>query len=121
MNEIAAGLSMALLRTTLFLGAAALAVQLLLKFARPGSSRVHRVAWFLVLLQGWFWWRLPVTIPCYEPAVVEQIAAAPIKPIAPITPSTPMALPRPAPLPVRVIVGENHARRASSRRRIASP
>ena len=72
MNEIAASLSMALLRMSLFLGAAALAVQLLLKFARPGSSRVHRAAWFLVLLQGWFWWRLPVTIPCYEPAVVKR-------------------------------------------------
>ena len=72
MNEIAASLLATLLRMSLFLGAAALAVQLLLKFARPGSSRVHRVAWFLVLLQGWFWWRLPVTIPCYEPAVVTE-------------------------------------------------
>ena len=57
MNEIAASLSGALLRMSLFLAAAALAVQILIKFARPGSSRVHRVAWFLVLLQGWFWWR----------------------------------------------------------------
>ena len=91
MNEIAAGLSVALLRMSLFLGAAALAVQLLLKFARPGSSRVHRVAWLLVLLQGWFWWRLPVTIPCYEPAVVKQVASAPITPIT--LPETPIAVP----------------------------
>ncbi len=107
MNEIAAGLSMALLRTSLFLGAAALAVQLLLKFAHPGSSRVHRVAWFLVLLQGWFWWRLPVSIPCYEVAVVEPIASAPI------ASKTPMAAPKPTPAPIQIsipiIVGEDHA------------
>jgi len=102
MTEMAAGLSLALLRTSLFLGAAALAVQLLLSFARPGSSRVHRMAWLLVLLQGWFWWRLPVTIPCYEPAVVEQIAAAPITP-------APMALPRSAPAPIPIVVGKNHS------------
>ncbi len=46
MNEIAASLLATLLRMSLFLGAAALAVLILLKFARPSSSRVHRAAWF---------------------------------------------------------------------------
>jgi beta-lactamase regulating signal transducer with metallopeptidase domain len=98
MNEIAASLSVALLRMSLFLGAAALAVQLLLVFAGPGSPRVHRAAWFLVLLQGWFWWRLPVTIACYQPAVVKQASSAPIAPIT---------WPRLAPAPVP-IAGEHH-------------
>ena len=81
MNEIAFDLSLTLLRTSLFLAAAALAVQVLLKFARPGSSRLHRAAWLLVLLQGWFWWRLPVNIPCYEPSVVKATPSAPLAPI----------------------------------------
>jgi beta-lactamase regulating signal transducer with metallopeptidase domain len=103
MNEIAASLLVTLLRMSLFLGAAALALQLLLKFARTGSSRVHRAAWFLVLLQGWFWWRLPVTIPCCEPAVVKQVSSAPITPI-----TLPSPAPVPAPIPIQ-IAGENYA------------
>jgi beta-lactamase regulating signal transducer with metallopeptidase domain len=103
MNEIAASLLVTLLRMSLFLGAAAMVVQFLLKFARPGSSRVHRAAWLLVLLQGWFWWRLPVTIPYYEPAVVEQVSSPPITPI-----TLPRPAPVPAPAPIQIAV-ENHA------------
>jgi beta-lactamase regulating signal transducer with metallopeptidase domain len=78
----------ALLRTSLFLAAAAAVVQLLLRFVRPGSPRVHRIAWLLVLLQGWFWWHLSVAIPYYEPAVAEQASAAPLTPTVPQQPAS---------------------------------
>ena len=68
MNEVALGVLTALLRTTAFFSGAAIAVGLLLKFGRPASPVVHRAAWLLVLLTGWLWWRLPVTIPYVETA-----------------------------------------------------
>jgi beta-lactamase regulating signal transducer with metallopeptidase domain len=80
MNAVAASELVVLLRLSLFLGAAALAVEVVLKVARLNSSRIHRAAWFLVLLQGWFWWRLPVTVPCYAPAVVKEVSSAPTAP-----------------------------------------
>jgi len=70
MSEIALDLLVALLRMTLFVGAAALIVHLVLALARSDSPRVHRVAWFLVLAQGWFWWRLPVTLKFHHIVVV---------------------------------------------------
>ncbi len=68
MNGYGLALLVMLLRTTVFLSAAAIAVRLVLKFGRPASPTVHRAVWLLVLLTGWFWWRLPVTIPYYEAA-----------------------------------------------------
>ena len=76
MNEVAGGLLVVLLRTTVLLGGAAIAVRLVLKFGRPASPAMHRVVWLLVLLTGWFWWRVPVTIPCRETAVVKQVPSA---------------------------------------------
>ena len=76
MNGVALGLLVVLLRTTVFLGGAAIAVRLALKFGRPASPAVHRVVWLLVLLTGWFWWRLPVTIPYHETAARQQPASA---------------------------------------------
>ena len=76
MNGGALGLLVVLLRTTVFLGGAAIAVRLVLKFGRPASPAVHRVVWLLVLLTGWFWWRLPVTIPYHETAARQQPASA---------------------------------------------
>ena len=102
MNEIAASLSVALLRMSLFLAAAAIAVQLLLRLARVGSPRIHRLAWLLVLAQGWLWWRLPVTIPCYEPAPPKQVSSLPETRIT--VPETPIAVPEtPIPLPDSVL------------------
>jgi beta-lactamase regulating signal transducer with metallopeptidase domain len=68
MNELTLSLLLPLGRTTLLLGAAAAAVWLLLRMARPSSPAIHRAAWFLVLTQGWLWLRLPVAIPYYEAA-----------------------------------------------------
>jgi beta-lactamase regulating signal transducer with metallopeptidase domain/HEAT repeat protein len=76
MNEVAWGLLVVLLRTTAFFGGAALAARLVLKLGRPASPTVHRAVWLLVLLTGWFWWRLPVTIPYRETAVVRQMPSA---------------------------------------------
>ena len=130
MNEMATNLLVALLRTSLLLAAAALAVQLLLKFASPGSSQTHRAAWLLVLLAGWFWWRLPVVIPYYEPAIVTQAASSAVEGDSPICADTeigtvpengtarladatsppPLRLPRMAPTPAPLrMARENHA------------
>ena len=77
MNEFALDLLAMLLRTTIFLSGAAIAIGLLLKFGRPASPVVHRTAWLLVLLTGWFWWRLPVAIPYVETAAARVSSAVP--------------------------------------------
>jgi beta-lactamase regulating signal transducer with metallopeptidase domain len=71
----AVGVLSLLLRTTLFLSVAAIFMRLLLKFGRPASPWVHRMAWVLVLLPGWFWWRLPVTVPYREPIAAVHVPA----------------------------------------------
>ena len=76
MNGVALGLLAALLRTTGFLGGATIIVRLVLHVGRPASPAVHRATWLLVLLTGWFWWRLPVAIPYHEMAARQQPASA---------------------------------------------
>ena len=79
MNEFLTNLPPALMRTTLFLAIAAIVVRLLLSALRSSSPRVHRVAWCLVLLQGWLLLRLSVTIPYYEaptPQLVRGLSQA---------------------------------------------
>ena len=66
MSDLAMGLLVALGRTTLVLAGSALVVALLLWASRCRSARVHRVAWVLVLLQGWMLLRLTVPIPYYD-------------------------------------------------------
>ena len=73
MNGIACGSLVVLLRTTLFLTAAAIAMRLVLTWARPTSPALHRVAWLLVLATGWCWCRLPVTIQYPGTALVKQL------------------------------------------------
>jgi hypothetical protein len=65
MSEAANDLLLVLARTTLSLSAAGLVTWLLLWLARPRSPTIHRTAWLLVLLQGWLWLRVPVTVPYY--------------------------------------------------------
>ena len=73
MNGIACGSLVVLLRTALFLTAAAIAMRLVLTWARPTSPALHRVAWLLVLATGWCWCRLPVTIQYPATALVNQL------------------------------------------------
>ena len=82
MNDLATGLLVGLARTTVLLAAAAVAVCWLLRWSRASSPGIHRVAWCLVLLQGWLWFRLPVEIPCYE-APQEEPASVAVGPAVP--------------------------------------
>ncbi len=66
MNELALDVLLEIGRTTILLAGAALAVRLLLAGARCSSPTVHRVAWCLVLVQGWLLLRMPVAIPYYD-------------------------------------------------------
>ena len=70
MNELFSTWLFDLGRITLVLSVAALAVGFALRFIRPTTIRLHRTAWCLVLLIGWLFVRLPVSIPWYEPEVV---------------------------------------------------
>jgi polysaccharide biosynthesis/export protein len=69
----AAELALALVRTTLATSAAACLAALLLAALRVDSPRVHRIAWLLVLLQGWL--LIPWTL---ELAAPPQPAPAPL-------------------------------------------
>lgn len=57
-----------LLRATVFLSVAALAVHGILRITRPRSPVVHRTAWLLVLLQGILFVRIGVDLPVLETA-----------------------------------------------------
>ena len=70
MNDVAVTLLTTLLRTTLALSVAVVAVGLVLRLSRAASPIVHRVAWIAVLLQGWLFVGLPLAIPWYEPPAV---------------------------------------------------
>ena len=91
MNGLAIGFLMALLRTTVSLLVAALVVEFVLRWVRPVSPRIHRVVWLLVLVQGWFWWQLPLRIPYAAPTHPQAVAAemAEAKPVA----DEPLAVP----------------------------
>ena len=66
------GLLIGLLRTTVLLSVAAIAVWLLVKAARVSSPKIQRAACCLVLLQGWIFIQVPVEIPFYDPPVWEE-------------------------------------------------
>ena len=68
MSAPATSVLVGLARTTLLVAAAAVIVQLLLWATRSSSPKARRVCWLLVLVQGWLWLRVPVTVPYYEPA-----------------------------------------------------
>ena len=65
-------LLMGLLRTTVLLSVAAIAVWLLVKAVRVSSPKIQRAACCLVLLQGWIFIQVPVEIPFYDPPVWEE-------------------------------------------------
>jgi beta-lactamase regulating signal transducer with metallopeptidase domain len=62
MNDFCFSLLTNLLRTTAFLSVTAIVVFVVLKLSRCQSSRVHRVAWCLVILQGLLFVRVPWSI-----------------------------------------------------------
>ena len=57
------------------MAAAALIVRVLLAVTRCSSPAVHRLAWCLVLLQGWLFVRLPVIISYSGPPPPQPVAA----------------------------------------------
>ncbi|MEX2114990.1 MAG: M56 family metallopeptidase [Pirellulales bacterium] len=67
MNDAAGLLLESLGRTTLWLAAAGMMATLLLKLLRSQWPTAHRIAWLLVLLVGWTFVRLPVSVPWYAP------------------------------------------------------
>jgi beta-lactamase regulating signal transducer with metallopeptidase domain/HEAT repeat protein len=82
MNEPATGLLVGLARTTLLVAAAAVIVQILLWATRSSSPKARRVCWFLVLVQGWLWLRMPVAVPYYDPPPeLPPAAALPSEPL----------------------------------------
>ena len=71
----AAELALALVRTTLATSAAALVAWLLLARFKVASTRVHRAAWALVILQGWLVvpWTFEIQAPRLESAEAPQL------------------------------------------------
>ena len=65
----------ALLRTTLATSAAALAAWALLTWLRVDAPRIHRVAWLLVLAQGWLFFPLTIEIETSLPPATTKRAA----------------------------------------------
>jgi beta-lactamase regulating signal transducer with metallopeptidase domain len=80
MNDVASLLLVALGRTTLWLAAAALVTTLVLRVARPSWPAAHRFAWLAVLLVGWSFIRLPLTVPWYEAQQPEPTATVELAP-----------------------------------------
>jgi WD40 repeat protein/beta-lactamase regulating signal transducer with metallopeptidase domain len=81
----------ALVRTTIWLTAAALIVQMLIWIVRPVSPRTYRIAWACVLISGILFGRVPINIP----STIETagaIAESPVEP-APRPSATSIPLP----------------------------
>ena len=76
MNDLSLHVTSILLRTTLVLVAAAIAVRVLLWWARPHSPIIHRAAWGCVLLQGVLIFQWTMDIPWYEATVASAEPAA---------------------------------------------
>ncbi len=79
MNDFVPLLLWSLGRTTVWLVAAALVTALVLRIARPSWPAAHRLAWLVVLLVGWSFIRMPLTVPWYaalpsEPTATVQLA-----------------------------------------------
>jgi beta-lactamase regulating signal transducer with metallopeptidase domain/protein involved in polysaccharide export with SLBB domain len=60
----------ALLRTTLATSAAALVAWALLTALRVNSPRIHRIAWLLVIAQGWLFFSLTIEIETLTPPTI---------------------------------------------------
>jgi beta-lactamase regulating signal transducer with metallopeptidase domain/Skp family chaperone for outer membrane proteins len=63
MNDWAIDLMTILVRSTLVMSLSAVLVLLFLKFVRVTSPRLHRLACFAVILQGWLLVQIPMTLP----------------------------------------------------------
>lgn len=74
MNDFVPLLLWSLGRTTLWLAVAAIVTTLVLRVARPSWPAAHRFAWLVVLLVGWSFVRLPLTVPWYEARLPEPTA-----------------------------------------------
>ena len=70
-----ADIAAALLRTTLATSAAALAAGALLAALRVSSPRFHRIAWLLVIAQGWLFFPLTIEIETALPQATTKRAA----------------------------------------------
>ncbi len=66
----------ALLRTSVAVAVTGLFVFLALRWSRCRSSRIHRIGWAFVLLQGVLWIRVPLELPILTPEVPPAQAAA---------------------------------------------
>ena len=80
MNDVASLLLWSLGRTTIWLVAAALVTTFVLRVARPSWPAAHRLAWLVVLLVGWSFIRLPLTVPWYEAQRLEPTATVELAP-----------------------------------------
>jgi beta-lactamase regulating signal transducer with metallopeptidase domain len=79
MNALAAAdLLAALLRTTLALSATYLLARGALRLTKSSSPLVHRAACVLALAQGWWFARLAIDVPWYDPPARRPLPAAPI-------------------------------------------
>ena len=70
-----ADIAAALVRTTLAASAAALAAWALLAWLRIDSPRIHRIAWLLVIAQGWLFFPLTIEIETSSPPSTTKRAA----------------------------------------------
>lgn len=70
-----ADIAAALLRTTLATSAAALAAWALLAWLRIDAPRIHRLAWLLVIAQGWLFFPLTIEIETESPPTTTKRAA----------------------------------------------
>ncbi|MBA4106755.1 MAG: hypothetical protein C0485_13445 [Pirellula sp.] len=75
-----ADIAAALLRTTLATSAAALAAWALLAWLRIDAPRIHRIAWLLVIAQGWLFFPLTIEIETESPPTTTTKRAAGLVP-----------------------------------------
>jgi beta-lactamase regulating signal transducer with metallopeptidase domain len=69
-----ADIAAALFRTTLATSAAALAAWALLAWLRIDAPRIHRLAWLLVIAQGWLFFPLTIEIETAPPLPTKRAA-----------------------------------------------
>jgi beta-lactamase regulating signal transducer with metallopeptidase domain len=104
MNEMALDVLMRLARTTLLLSMAVAVLVVMLRLGRLQSAHWRRGLTVLALLQGVFWFQVPLPVPWYEPAqpaaeVHEPAGQGPPRIIIGADePTLPMAPPAPEPL-----------------------
>ena len=88
-----------MLRTTVFLGVCAIFAWGILRITRCRSTRIHRLAWTLVILQGVFWTQIPLKfeVEKIEKAAPPKVVSTPIieNVVTPVRMETGVMLPEP--------------------------